>query len=61
MERYKIDFQSLEWEAQADGVKFKAYKQGQRRLRLVEFTKEFVNLIGAQKATLVMSWRAKWK
>ena len=42
MERYKIDFQSLKWEAQATGVKFKAYKQGRRWLRLVEFTKEFV-------------------
>ncbi|MHC4482172.1 MAG: cupin domain-containing protein [Planctomycetota bacterium] len=42
MEQYKIDFQSMEWEAPAAGVRFKAYQQGGRKLRLVEFTKEFV-------------------
>lgn len=42
MELYKIDFQSLKWEAQAAGVKCKAFQQGRRKLRLAEFTKEFV-------------------
>lgn len=42
MEQYLVDFKSIPWEAQAAGVKFKAHKQGGRRLRLVEFTKEFV-------------------
>ena len=42
MEQYIVDFKSIPWEAQADGVKFKAYKQGRRWMRLVEFTKEFV-------------------
>jgi quercetin dioxygenase-like cupin family protein len=32
----------MEWETQADGVRFKAYEQDGRKLRLVEFTKEFV-------------------
>jgi len=40
--QYKIDFESMEWEEPADGVRFKAYEQGGRKLRLVEFAKEFV-------------------
>lgn len=42
MERYKIDFESMSWETPTVGVKFKAYQQGGRKLRLVEFAKEFV-------------------
>lgn len=39
---YKVDFGSMAWKTPADGVRFKAYEQGGRRLRLVEFAKEFV-------------------
>ncbi len=42
MEQYKIDFDSKPWETPAKGVRFKAYEQGGRKLRLAEFTKEFV-------------------
>ncbi len=42
MEQYRIDFESMAWETPAPGVKFKAYEQGGRKLRLVEFGKEFV-------------------
>ena len=42
MEQYKIDFESMDWEIPAEGVRFKAYEQDGRKLRLVEFTKEFV-------------------
>ena len=42
MEQYRIDFESIAWESPADGVRFKAYEQGGRKLRLVEFNKEFV-------------------
>ena len=42
MEQYKIDFESMEWESPAVGVRFKAYEQNCRKLRLVEFSKEFV-------------------
>ena len=42
MEQYKIDFESMEWVVPADGVKFKAYEQEGKKLRLVEFSKEFV-------------------
>ena len=42
MEQHKIDFESMEWEEPAEGVRFKAYEQDGRKLRLVEFAKEFV-------------------
>ena len=42
MEQYRINFESMEWESPADGVRFKAYEQGSKKLRLVEFFKEFV-------------------
>ena len=42
MEQYKIDFESMEWESPADGVRFKAYEQDGKKLRLVEFGREFV-------------------
>jgi quercetin dioxygenase-like cupin family protein len=42
MKPYRIDFESLPWESPADGVRFKAFEQGSKRLRLVEFAKEFV-------------------
>ena len=42
MHQYRIDFESLEWEAPAGGVRFKAHTQDGKRLRLVEFGKEFV-------------------
>ena len=42
MEPYKIEFQTMAWEHPTVGVRFKAYEQDGRKLRLVEFTKEFV-------------------
>lgn len=42
MEQYRIDFESMAWESPADGVKVKAYEQDGKKLRLVEFSKEFV-------------------
>jgi len=41
MEQYRIDFESMPWERAAAGVKFKAYERNGRKLRLVEFTREF--------------------
>jgi len=41
VEQYKVSFESIPWEMPADGVKFKAYKQNGRKLRLAEFSKEF--------------------
>jgi hypothetical protein len=42
MEQYKVDFESMAWESPADGVRFKAYEQGGRKLRLIELGREFV-------------------
>ncbi len=42
MEQYKVDFKSMAWESPAEGVRFKAYEQDGKKLRLVEFGKEFV-------------------
>jgi quercetin dioxygenase-like cupin family protein len=42
MEQYRIVFESMAWESPADGLSFKAHEQGGRKLRLVEFAKEFV-------------------
>jgi quercetin dioxygenase-like cupin family protein len=41
-EQYKIPFDVMPWEVPADGVRFKAYDQDGRKLRLVEFTEEFI-------------------
>jgi quercetin dioxygenase-like cupin family protein len=42
VKQYKIDFNSMPWETPAVGVRIKAYQQDGRKLRLVEFSKEFV-------------------
>jgi len=42
MKSYKIDFESMPWKTPAAGVRFKAYERGSRKLRLAEFTREFV-------------------
>ena len=42
MQQYKVDFEGLPWEPAAAGVRFKAYEQEGRRLRLAEFARDFV-------------------
>jgi len=42
MKQYRIDFESMAWKAPAAGVRFKAYEQDGRKLRLAEFAKEFI-------------------
>jgi len=42
MERHRVDFGSMPWERPAPGVRFKACEQDGRKLRLAEFTKDFV-------------------
>ena len=42
MEDYRIDFDSITWTVPMPGARFKAYKQNGRQLRLVEFSREFV-------------------
>lgn len=40
-EQYIIKFESIPWEVPAEGIRFKAYEQEGKKLRLAEFTKEF--------------------
>jgi hypothetical protein len=38
----KLDFSHLEWTDAAPGARYKAYECDGRRVRLVEFTREFI-------------------
>ena len=38
----KVDFESLAWQTPLPGARFKVFQQNGRRLRLVEFTRGFV-------------------
>lgn len=40
MIQYKIDFNSLNWQSPMAGLRFKAYQQVGRQLRLVQYTPE---------------------
>jgi ethanolamine utilization protein EutQ (cupin superfamily) len=42
MEQYKVPFELMPWENPMVGVRFKVYEQDGKKLRLAEFTKEFV-------------------
>jgi len=42
MDEYRADFDSLEWQTPLPGARYKAFQRGERRLRLVEFTRDFV-------------------
>lgn len=37
-----IDFNSLPWESPLAGIRFKAYREGGKQIRLAEFTPEFI-------------------
>lgn len=42
MKNYLINFQNINWESPAQGVRYKEYTKGNQRIRLVEFSEEFV-------------------
>lgn len=42
MQHYRVDFESIPWNAPAAGFRFKIHKQDGKQLRIVEFSKEFV-------------------
>ena len=42
MEKCKVDFESLDWQSPLPGARYKAHQQANRKLRLVEFTRDFV-------------------
>jgi quercetin dioxygenase-like cupin family protein len=42
MHDVRVDFDAIPWTAPAPNVRFKAYKEGSRQIRLVEFSEGFV-------------------
>ena len=42
MEPYKVEFDSLPWETPMSGVRVKVFRDGQRQMRLAEFSSKFV-------------------
>lgn len=44
-----IDFDSLPWESPLPGARFKAYREGAKQIRLLEFSSEFVEPVWCEK------------
>jgi len=44
MKKCKVDFDLIPWESPMNGVRFKPYGHGGKRVRLVEFSRDFVEL-----------------
>lgn len=44
-----IDFDSLQWESSLHGARFKAYREGAKQIRLLEFSSEFVEPVWCEK------------
>jgi quercetin dioxygenase-like cupin family protein len=42
MEPYKILFDEMEWQSPQAGARFKVFRAGSRQVRLLEFSREFV-------------------
>jgi hypothetical protein len=42
IEDVKVSFDELPWEESGTGVRFKAFTRGETKIRLVEFTNEFI-------------------
>ena len=42
MHPFKVDFDSLDWQSPLPGARSKVYRDGPKQLRLVEFTREFI-------------------
>jgi quercetin dioxygenase-like cupin family protein len=42
MEPYKVEFDSLPWEVPMSGVRVKVFRDGQKQMRLAEFSSKFV-------------------
>ena len=40
--RYLIEFDKLPWNTPADGVRFKAFLNGNQQIRLIEFSEGFI-------------------
>ncbi len=42
MEPYRVTFDSLDWQIPMPGARFKVFREGNKQIRLAEFTPEFV-------------------
>lgn len=42
MEQYRILFDELEWQDGIRGARFKVFRSGDKQIRLLEFTSEFI-------------------
>ena len=42
MQPFKVNFDALEWQSPLPGARFKAYRSGEKQIRLVEFTSGFI-------------------
>ncbi|MCX7193376.1 MAG: phosrestin [Proteobacteria bacterium] len=42
LESFKVQFDLIEWQCALPGARFKAFRDGSKQLRLLEFTSEFV-------------------
>ena len=42
MEQYRILFEEMEWQNGIRGARFKSFHRGNKQIRLLEFTSEFV-------------------
>jgi len=40
--QYKVAFESLQWQDGIRGARFKVFRSGNKQLRLLEFTSEFI-------------------
>ena len=42
MQNFRINFDGIEWESGGKGARHKVFRQGDKQIRLVELTKDFV-------------------
>ena len=54
---YKVEFSPLAWQMPMPGLRYKAYRQGGRQLRLVEYAAE-MEPHWCERATSATFWRA---
>lgn len=50
METFKIAFTELPWQVSQPGARYKVFQQGRRKIRLVEFSSDFVEAEWCRKA-----------
>ena len=56
MVRCKVNFDSLEWQSPLPGARFKSFEGDGRRVRLVEFSRDFVEPDWCTKGHIGVFW-----